>query len=599
MNFLLNLCGLTPSSVINLDASTVAVMISAAAAILLLATFFVSKKFAKTELGKLAATADNKFDQLIILVSGLALSLLLILLGITFLEAMGDLLMSAGEKMCEFQKKLTIIISSVLIASYVLIAPDHGELGLLPIPPEDAQRLYRKIESIALASFFMATIVYPLGCFMTKPENLLLLECASMAILLLIYFIEMVMAKELMRHIFALKYSGANSMSLKITKFINEKFTFLTIAGMLMLIVANHENRGMDSLAFLSKVTGVFLFLLGSMIIQATIVFVINKFFAKLDELGHSNDKSKAASQKIKDLVWICDVIVLSAYFFALCGILNFVGVEVVRYVFYDNFVKMAWLLFVTALIYKGVHEFESAILEKAENDNRDYYLKLKTFSPVISIVFDTVLFLIAALIGLANLNVNVTPILAAFSIFSAAVGLAAKDTIQAFLNGITLLMERNLYVGERVVVNGLKGIVVKLSIRVMHLRGEDGGVHIIPYNLINTITNYSGEYKRHFDDLRVMNRDDVEKVMAILKKIIQDMKKESYYCEKIIGDVIIHGIKPFDLTGIKIFWEIVTTPDLEDFRIKCDVYDRLLTIFGKKKICIPQISTIDCLFPS
>jgi small-conductance mechanosensitive channel len=385
-------------------------------------------------------------------------------------------------------------------------------------------------------------------------------------------------------------------MSLKIAKFVNEKITFLILAGMLMVVLAGHEKYGTDSFMFFAKVADIFLCLWGMIAAQATIVFIINKFFTKLGELTKGNSRSKLASKRIKDLTWTCDVVVLSIYFLLLCLIVNFLNVDIGRYIFYDNFVKIAWILLIATIAYKGIHKFENAVMEKAENENRDYYLKLQTFLPVISVIFDIILLLTAVLIGLANFNISVTPILAAFSIFGAAVGLAAKDTIQAFLSGVTLLIERNLYVGELVVVNGIKGIVEKLSIRVMHLRSKDGGVHIIPYNFVGAISNYSGEYKRYFDDLHVLNTNDVPKVTEILKKIIEDMKKEDRYSGKIIGDVIIRGIKPFDLTGIRIFWEIVTTPDVEELHIKCDVYSRLLKVYDKQKIEIPKISNISTI---
>jgi small conductance mechanosensitive channel len=201
-------------------------------------------------------------------------------------------------------------------------------------------------------------------------------------------------------------------------------------------------------------------------------------------------------------------------------------------------------------------------------------------------------LFVTASLIALANLGINITPILASFSIFSAAVGLAAKDIIQSFLQGVMLLIEENLLIGEFIKINDMIGIVEKLSVRALQLRDEDGSVHVIPYNCVNSITNYSKEYSRHFDSLRLSSWKDVEKGKQILADVVKRMREEPEYKDIIIGDVIIHGLKPFDLTGLKIYWEVRTTPMGE--YVPCEIYDRLINEFNKNGIEIPMATSIN-----
>jgi small-conductance mechanosensitive channel len=199
----------------------------------------------------------------------------------------------------------------------------------------------------------------------------------------------------------------------------------------------------------------------------------------------------------------------------------------------------------------------------------------------------------VAILIGLANFDINITPILAAFSVFSAAVGLAAKDVIQAFLQGVTLLVEKNLYIGEKVKINDVVGVIEKLSIRIIHLRLDDGSLHSIPYNCVNVITNYSDGYVRHFDDLRVLNAKDVQKACQILRKVVADMRKSPEYGEKILDDVVIYGVNPFDLSGIRIFWMIAAKTEINDQILKCDLYNRVMLEFSKQNIEIPMATSI------
>jgi hypothetical protein len=64
-------------------------------------------------------------------------------------------------------------------------------------------------------------------------------------------------------------------------------------------------------------------------------------------------------------------------------------------------------------------------------------------------------------------------------------------------------------------------------------------------------------------------------------------MKTEDKYKDVIIGEVEIHGIKPFDLTGVKIYWEVRTGVCGGKF-LSFEIYDRLVNEFHKNNIQIP-----------
>ena len=66
-------------------------------------------------------------------------------------------------------------------------------------------------------------------------------------------------------------------------------------------------------------------------------------------------------------------------------------------------------------------------------------------------------------------------------------------------------------------------------------------------------------------------------------------MKKEPQYKDKILSEVIIHGLEPFGLTGVKVKWEVVTHPTL--VHISDDVYHRLVKKFKTAGIQIPEMA--------
>nr|MCR5225032.1 mechanosensitive ion channel family protein [Alphaproteobacteria bacterium] len=250
-------------------------------------------------------------------------------------------------------------------------------------------------------------------------------------------------------------------------------------------------------------------------------------------------------------------------------------------------------IIFVTIVLFKIFNEFTSTILEKAENTLDESRMKIETFVPILSVAFNVVLFFTATLIGLSNLGIDIAPILAPFALLSAGVGLAAKDIIQSFLQGIILLFEKDLYIGEEIKVNGVCGTVEKLSARVIHLRDVSGSVHIIPYNMVNTITNNSKDYVNCIYELPLDSNANVGEVSEIIKNIINELKDEEGFSDAILSGPVIFGLKPFDLTGITLKWSVQVRPGLYSKILKFSVYTKLKEEFRKRNIAIPVSNTV------
>jgi small conductance mechanosensitive channel len=405
------------------------------------------------------------------------------------------------------------------------------------------------------------------------------------------YFAEMLTSKKLIEKALALTESKNRSPSYKLAAFVNRKVVFLCLAAMSSIVFINHSP---SNKLFFENLIDIFHVLLAIFALQACISAVINKFICKLESIRDGAHSSSPTSQRQKNLIWICDVIVIVLYLAMACLLLKFIGINLHEHIFHDKTMTVFGIIFITIVIYKGFNEFADTILENAKNNNQDNYkIKLQTFLPTLSAIFYIILFATSALLVLANLGVNIAPILATFTVFSAAVGLAAQDIIRSFLHGITFLIEKNLYVGAYIQIDGKSGVIEKLSARVLYLRDDNGALHVIPYNVINVITNYSKDYSYHYGELHINDGDDVEKVSNILIDVVKNMKKEENYRNSILGEVIVHGLKPFNLTGPKIYWKMKVSPDAAGKAVQYELYRRLYQEYGKRKMHIPIANSI------
>ena len=98
-------------------------------------------------------------------------------------------------------------------------------------------------------------------------------------------------------------------------------------------------------------------------------------------------------------------------------------------------------------------------------------------------------------LIALHAVGVNVTPILAGVGILSLAVGFGAQTLVKDIINGLFILLEDSLSVGDVVNIRGTGGLVEAVNLRTIWLRDLEGSVHVIPNSQVEMITNMTKDY--------------------------------------------------------------------------------------------------------
>lgn len=81
----------------------------------------------------------------------------------------------------------------------------------------------------------------------------------------------------------------------------------------------------------------------------------------------------------------------------------------------------------------------------------------------------------------LSQFGINVTALLAGLSIVGIAVGFAAKDTLENFISGISIMLDRPFHVGDYLNVDGTYGQVQQITLRSTRLRTVNDEIMVMP----------------------------------------------------------------------------------------------------------------------
>ena len=212
---------------------------------------------------------------------------------------------------------------------------------------------------------------------------------------------------------------------------------------------------------------------------------------------------------------------------------------------------------------------------------------KIKTLLPMINTAIRIAAGFVGGIVILDQLGVNTTPILAGAGIVGLAVGFGSQTLVKDLINGLFILFEESIRVGDYVNAGKEGGIVEAVGLRTVKLRDVSGNVHVIPNSSIDTITNMSKEFSRVVIDIGVAYKEDVDEVMEILREIGENMRNDSEYQKDILEPLEVFGLQSFEDSAVIIRARLTTKP-LKQWGLKREFNRRVKKAFDERGIEIP-----------
>ncbi|MCK0764654.1 mechanosensitive ion channel family protein [Chromohalobacter beijerinckii] len=220
----------------------------------------------------------------------------------------------------------------------------------------------------------------------------------------------------------------------------------------------------------------------------------------------------------------------------------------------------LAWLVWILADT-----AIERALLSsKRARSGRAQSTRAQTITPLIrNVVFATIV-IIAVIVALANLGVNVTPLLAGAGVIGLAVGFGAQTLVQDLITGLFILIEDSLAIDDFVDLSGHMGTVEGLSLRTVRLRDLDGIVHTIPFSQIKGIQNFSREFGIALMRVRVAHHMKIDEAIAIVREVAEELRRDPMMRHYIWSPLELQGVESFDAGAAILRMRMRTAPIMQ-----------------------------------
>jgi moderate conductance mechanosensitive channel len=309
------------------------------------------------------------------------------------------------------------------------------------------------------------------------------------------------------------------------------------------------------------------------------------------DRVGHYlPGLEKRTLRYLKMIWWSIRMFIALA---SLLLLLQVWDVDIVRFFTSPLGTNLLWRL-VTLLLTVGMvmavidlSTFMSQKLTESPADGVDLSKKRRTLVPLTATVIKYSALFAGILIALHAVGVNVTPILAGVGILSLAVGFGAQTLVKDIINGLFILVEDSLAIGDVVNLRGTGGVVEAVNLRTIWLRDLQGSVHIIPNSQVETITNLTKDYAQYVLEVSVAYGEDTDEVIATLQEIDAEMRGDPALAADMLAPIEILGVDRFTDSAVVIAARLKTKP-IKQWSVGREFNRRMKKLFDARGIEMP-----------
>jgi moderate conductance mechanosensitive channel len=191
-----------------------------------------------------------------------------------------------------------------------------------------------------------------------------------------------------------------------------------------------------------------------------------------------------------------------------------------------------------------------------------------RTLLPLLRTAFVAVVAIVLLLHTLSVMGLDLAPLLATAGVIGIAIGFGSQKLVQDVINGLFILFQDTISVGDLVEVGGHGGTVERMSVRTIELRDAAGIVHTIPFSEITTVKNWAKGFGYAELEASVANGEDVDEVMELLRQIGAELEADPQVGHFMLEPIDVWGVDAVAETGVVIKARIKTRP-LKQFYVK------------------------------
>src|SRR3990170_4430813 len=218
--------------------------------------------------------------------------------------------------------------------------------------------------------------------------------------------------------------------------------------------------------------------------------------------------------------------------------------------------------------------------------------------STIVQVVVKAVFLIAVLLMLLAQLNYDITPLLAGAGIAGLALALASQHLVGDFVYGFIILIEDQFTVGDVIRTKDYSGVVEKMELRRTLLRNLEGAVISIPNSDLRVVQNLTKNWSRVALDVPVAYKEDVDYVVSVLRELGEELAQDPTFGSLILEPPQVLGVEELGEYSVTIKVLVKTQP-LKQWEVARELRGRIKKVFAARGIEIRFAHQVHLVSPT
>jgi small conductance mechanosensitive channel len=186
---------------------------------------------------------------------------------------------------------------------------------------------------------------------------------------------------------------------------------------------------------------------------------------------------------------------------------------------------------------------------------------RARTLLPLLRTALVVLIGIVLLLHTMSVMGLDLAPLLATAGVIGIAIGFGSQKLVQDVINGMFILFQDTISVGDFIEVGGHGGKVERISVRTIELRDLSGIVHTIPFSEITTVKNWAKEFGYALLEVGVAYRENVDEVMEVLRQVGAELEADPQVGQFMLEPIDVWGVDAFADSAVIIKARIKTRP--------------------------------------
>ena len=449
-----------------------------------------------------------------------------------------------------------------------ILAPRYAQLRFAPMSDETAAYWYfwasRLVSLLGYGALLIVPIVNATVSFAVGRSVLILLVVTALLIAMLIILQNRETVAEALR---ARYQREPSDMIGRVEAMVAGIWHWLAITYLLALFIV-WITRPTDALQFMlmatvNSVIAVVIGVVAMAFISRAItggMRVPSDLRAKLPLLEDRLNAFVPSILRVLRILVVIAVLVSIAQSWQVMDFLSWAASEVGRDVV-GRIVSAAFVILVAMAVWLGLSSFVEYRLNPAVGTVAT--ARERTLLALLRNALTIALIVIASMLTLAELGVNIAPLLAGAGVLGLAIGFGAQKLVQDIITGAFIQFENAMNEGDVVTAGGMTGVVEKLTVRSVGLRDVSGTYHLIPFSSVDMVSNFMKGFAFHVAEIGVAYREDIAEVRTLMHRAYEILA-EGEFSDAILEPLDIQGVVSLGDSAVVIRGRIKTQPGMQ-----------------------------------